>query len=64
MHRALLLGSARLRELSQHLLDQGYRFCALYADLANPTSNHVYRALGFQPICDANNYAFLPLATP
>jgi predicted GNAT family acetyltransferase len=24
----------------------------LYTDLANPTSNAIYRALGYRPVCD------------
>ena len=56
--------SACVATLSQHLLDSGYHFCALFADLANPTSNHVYQAIGYQPVCDANDYVFLPPASP
>ncbi|HEU4617775.1 MAG TPA: GNAT family N-acetyltransferase [Gammaproteobacteria bacterium] len=41
--------SAAVAELSQRLLDAGRRFCTLYADLANPTSNKIYRAVGFRP---------------
>lgn len=54
--------SACVAALSQQLLDRGYRFCALFADLANPTSNHVYQAIGYQPVCDVNISTFLPLA--
>jgi len=36
----------------------------LFTDLANPTSNHVYQAIGYQPVCDANDYVFLPPASP
>ena len=36
--------------LSQRLLDEGYSFCALYADLSNPTSNSIYRRIGYRPI--------------
>jgi GNAT superfamily N-acetyltransferase len=41
--------SAGVAELSQRLLDAGRRFCTLYTDIANPTSNKIYRALGFRP---------------
>jgi uncharacterized protein len=44
--------------LSQTLLEQGYRYCYLFTDLANPTSNHIYRAIGYQPVCDWNEYCF------
>jgi hypothetical protein len=45
-------------ELSQLLLDQGNRFCFLFTDLANPTANHIYQTIGYQPICDWQNYRF------
>jgi GNAT superfamily N-acetyltransferase len=34
--------------LSQLMLDRGKSFCTLNTDLANPTSNKIYRALGYQ----------------
>lgn len=43
--------------LSQHLLDQGNTYCCLYTDLANPTSNAIYRRLGYRPVCDAALYS-------
>lgn len=39
--------------LSQQLLDAGYQFCSLYTDLANPTSNRIYQAIGYRPIQDS-----------
>jgi predicted GNAT family acetyltransferase len=44
--------------LSQLLLDQGYAFCSLYADLSNPTSNSIYRRIGYRPIRASIVYAF------
>ncbi|MBM7844178.1 GNAT family N-acetyltransferase [Herpetosiphon giganteus] len=44
--------------LSQHLLDQGFRFCMLFTDLSNPTSNKIYQAVGFKPLCDIDQYRF------
>lgn len=38
---------------SARQLAAGRRFCALYADVANPTSNHIYAAMGYAPIADA-----------
>ena len=37
--------------LSQMLLDRGYKFCALFADAANPVSCAIYRKIGFRDIC-------------
>ncbi|NLT43149.1 MAG: GNAT family N-acetyltransferase, partial [Anaerolineae bacterium] len=39
--------------LSQMLLDRGRRFCFLYTDLANPTSNHIYQEIGYHPVADS-----------
>ncbi|CAN5757425.1 GNAT family N-acetyltransferase [soil metagenome] len=44
--------SAGVAEASQRALDAGRRFCFLYTDLANPTSNSIYRRIGYQPVCD------------
>ena len=44
--------------LSQHMLDLGYRFCFLFTDLLNPTSNHIYQQIGYKPVCDVDRYVF------
>lgn len=38
--------------LSHVLLDQGYEYTTLFTDLANPTSNRIYQAIGYRPVCD------------
>jgi predicted GNAT family acetyltransferase len=38
------------------LLLQHNRFCCLYTDLANPTSNAIYHRIGYRPVCDAAVY--------
>ncbi len=48
--------SACTAATSQRLLDEGRRFCFLYTDLANPTSNAVYRRIGYEPVCDVVDY--------
>lgn len=45
-------------KLSRSLLDAGWKFCALFTDLANPTSNHIYEQIGYKPVCDFNEYLF------
>ncbi len=52
--------SACVARLSQDHLDLGRRFCCLYTDLANPTSNHIYQAIGYQPVCDVQEYRLAP----
>ncbi len=44
--------------LSLRLLDAGRRFCFLYTDLANPTSNAIYQRIGYEPVCDVVDYRF------
>lgn len=34
------------------------RYCFLYTDLANPTSNSVYRRIGYRPVGDAAQWRF------
>jgi GNAT superfamily N-acetyltransferase len=50
--------SALVAALSERLLASGHRCCFLYTDLANPTSNGIYRRIGYQPVCDAAHYTF------
>ena len=38
--------------LTQKMLDQGRKFCFLYTDLSNPTSNKIYQQIGYRPVCD------------
>ncbi|MDQ1257916.1 MAG: uncharacterized protein QG656_2524 [Candidatus Hydrogenedentes bacterium] len=42
--------SACVAALSQFMLDKGYAYCSLYTNLANPTSNHIYQAIGYEPV--------------
>ena len=50
--------SACVAALSQHYLNHGRQFCFLYTDLANPTSNAIYQRMGYQPVCDVEDYNF------
>ncbi|MBD1913991.1 MULTISPECIES: GNAT family N-acetyltransferase [unclassified Leptolyngbya] len=50
--------TACVAALSQKLLNEGCDRCFLFTDLANPTSNHIYQQIGYQPICDWHEYAF------
>ena len=43
---------------SQDQLDRGRQFVFLFTDLANPTSNKIYQAIGYQPVCDIDQYRF------
>lgn len=50
--------TACVGELSRQLLGAGWKFCALFADLANPISNHIYERIGYRPVCDYEEYRF------
>jgi predicted GNAT family acetyltransferase len=50
--------TACVGELTRLLLEEGWAFCALFADLANATSNRLYQRLGYRPVCDYDAYAF------
>jgi predicted GNAT family acetyltransferase len=52
--------SACVAAVSQLQLDRGMRFCFLFTDLANPTSNHVYEAIGYEPVRDVDEITFEP----
>ena len=43
---------------SQDQLDRGREFVFLFTDLANPTSNKIYQAIGYEPVCDVDQYRF------
>ncbi|MDZ4763519.1 MAG: GNAT family N-acetyltransferase, partial [Chloroflexota bacterium] len=53
--------SACVAALTQQLLDEGRQFVTLFTDLANPTSNHIYQALGYQPVTDFELFTFAAL---
>jgi uncharacterized protein len=55
-HRGRGYASACVASLTQRLLDEGFALCCLYTDLANPTSNKIYQAIGYRPVCDAAEY--------
>ncbi len=50
--------TAAVAALSQLLLNLGWKFCTLFTDLTNPTSNHIYQLIGYIPVCDFDEYIF------
>jgi len=50
--------SALTAELTQMLLDRGRRFCFLFTDLANTTSNSIYQRVGYRPVADVDMWSF------
>ena len=50
--------TALVAGLSSHALDLGFSHCVLYTDLANPTSNRIYRSVGYRPLQDVMDVEF------
>lgn len=50
--------TACVGELSRLLLESGWRYCALFADMANVAANRVYQRIGYEPVCDYDEYVF------
>ena len=42
--------------LSENILSSGKRFCFLFTDLMNPTSNKIYKDIGYTEIVDFDSY--------
>ena len=58
-HRGRGYASACVATLSSRLLAGGRRYCFLFTDLGNPTSNHIYQQVGYRPVCDVDEYEFV-----
>jgi hypothetical protein len=50
--------TACVAALSRRLLEEGRRFMVLFTDLANPTSNHIYQQIGYEPVTDFDMIGF------
>ena len=50
--------SALTAAVSQAQLDAGRTFVFLFTDLANPTSNHIYQAIGYEPVSDMDVWKY------
>lgn len=57
-HRGRGYASAATAAVTQLLLDRGRTSTFLYTDLANPTSNKIYRAIGYEHVTDVRTVAF------
>ena len=53
-HRGRGYASAAVAEISRQYVERGVR-CCLFTDQANPTSNKIYQALGYEPVVDMVN---------
>lgn len=50
--------SALVAAVTEERLRSGRRFCFLFTDLANPTSNSIYQHVGYEPVSDVDQWAF------
>jgi len=53
-------GSAVTAAVTQRQFDKGFKWCSLYTDLSNPTSNDIYQRIGFRPVCDVVDVTIVP----
>lgn len=60
-HRGHGYASALVAALSQSILNSGLQFCTLNTDLHNPTSNKIYQAIGYVPVCNLTMYDAEPI---
>ena len=44
--------SACVAALSRRLMEEGRQFCFLFTDAANPTSNAIYRRIGYEQVTE------------
>ena len=57
-HRKKGYASALVAQTSQRMLDSGKKFCMLYTDATNPTSNGIYQKIGYNQIATSKNFIF------
>lgn len=41
-----------VQKVSEHILQNGFKYCGLFTDKSNPTSNHIYKKIGYNPITE------------
>jgi hypothetical protein len=58
-HRRRGYATSLVAAWTDELLSRGIHRCALFTDLANPTSNSIYQAVGYRPIADAVQIDFV-----
>ena len=56
--RARGYASALVAAVSQAQLDDGRTFVFLFTDQANPTANHIYQVIGYEPVRDIDAWSF------
>jgi RimJ/RimL family protein N-acetyltransferase len=59
-HRRRGYCTSLMAAVSAWLLGQGRKRCYLYTDLANPTSNAIYRRIGYRQVAESAEYGYEP----
>jgi RimJ/RimL family protein N-acetyltransferase len=57
-HRRRGYASALTATVTEELLRRGRRYCFLFTDLANPSSNAIYQRVGYRPVADVDQWHF------
>jgi len=57
-HRGRGYASNLVASMSAHELEAGRQAVFLFTDLANPTANHIYATIGYEPVRDMDQYRF------
>lgn len=52
--------TSSVAQLTQKLLDDGWKFTALFTDLDNPTSNSIYKKIGYQLVGESKHVQLRP----
>jgi hypothetical protein len=42
-------------------IEEDNKFCTLFTELKNPTSNSIHMKIGYKPLCDFDSYYFIYL---
>jgi predicted GNAT family acetyltransferase len=57
-HRRRGYAGSSVAALSRSLLATGLTYCFLFTDISNPTANHIYREIGYEPVALFDDYRF------
>ena len=50
--------TSSVQKLSEHILQNGFTCCGLFTDKSNPTSNHIYKKIGYKPLTEFADIEF------
>ncbi|HEU5001587.1 MAG TPA: GNAT family N-acetyltransferase [Actinomycetota bacterium] len=59
-HRRRGYAATLVAEVTRQLLASGKHWACLFADMMNPTTNHIYQEIGYRPVAAFDDYRFGP----